>query len=113
MLGQTHKTDLGKRDAFHCPAVLAKGDGLYPCANVRFTDDSYTVAELSPAATRHGIVDPFCSHPLPPGEFVWVLLNPGTASGLIHHFTLTTDAKKLPPPVEDEGESCGSGSWCN
>lgn len=100
----------GRRDAFHVPCILAEAcDTLKAGEYVVFQDDELTKIEASDesyrgdAETAHGVADPF--HPggdwIIRGELVWVLLVPGTTSGLRHHF----DVGKL-PEVETHGE-CG------
>lgn len=106
----TKAMETGRRDAFHVPCILAEAcDILKAGEYVVFLDEELTRVEAADeryrgdAETAHGAVDPF--HPggdwICRGERVWVLLIPGTTSGLRHHF----DVGAL-PVVEVHGE-CG------
>lgn len=100
----------GRRDAFHVPCILAEAcDRLKAGEYVVFQDEELTRIEAADEDGRggedmaHGVVDPF--HPggdwISRGARVWVLLIPGTTSGLRHHF----EVGNL-PVVEVHGE-CG------
>lgn len=109
-LGETAKTDLGRRDAFHAPAVLVKNDPNFgqvnPGDSVRFTDATFTqVAKVFPQHTsasmqRHAIVDPFVEH-IGPDDYFWVLLVPGMVQNLTHNFDLNQSIQ-----IEKEDDGC-------
>lgn len=114
-LGQPEGDQLGKRDAFHLPCILvtaSKNGKIEPGDSVRFIDSDLDTVERCDASERHGIADPFVRHCR---NYFWVLLNPGTAQNLTHHFKVVlsgvTDTSE--PENEDEFEddedqySCG------
>jgi hypothetical protein len=112
-IGQIDNEDtLGKRDAFHVPAVLVKaneplkaGDGL------RFTDDTFTMVVRS-NVNRHAIVDPFVKK-INVGDQFWALLMPDSIGKLNHHFDLNiADVPKTARQIEEEEEYDGCrGCW--
>lgn len=109
-LGETAKTDLGRRDAFHAPAVLVKFDPNFgqvkPGDSVRFTDASFTeVAKVDGASIaegwkRHAVADPFVEH-IGPDDYFWVLLVPGMVQNLTHNFDLNQSIQ-----IEREDDGC-------
>ena len=108
-LGQSGGTaNIGRRDAFHVPAVFAaSAEKLEPGQSVRFIDDAFSVVAAcrldSAKYPRHGIVDPFLASA---GKTFWVLLEPSLVGGeLTHNFSLVvTDVGPAPAePVDEYG----------
>jgi hypothetical protein len=107
---------LGRRDAFHVPAVLVTCDiYIEPGESVVFENSLYKkVRRAVFNETRHGLVDPFISMPAP-GKLFWVLLVPGAVENLVHQFEINTDAPASPAEAvsdstedDDDGSACGS-----
>lgn len=84
-------TDVVHRDAVHFAlAPVVAGEKLYAGNHLLFSIEGNT--ELVVACTpRHikavGIVDPFLVKPVKEGEQFWMMLYPGTITGLRHEWT--------------------------
>jgi len=105
MFGNLEESGLGKRDAFHAPAVLVRGEGLRAGDRVRFTDDTLTTVTLAGLGAAHAVVDPFVG-PIRTGQLVWVLLAPGLVGCLTHYFDVSLDTSGvvvLPASVKPAG----------
>lgn len=101
------KFDIGRRDAFHVPAILVESDGsLLPGYKVRFLDDSFTSVRLfdnTKDSEYHGIVDPFIGE-IKKGDQVCVLLYPGSTINLTHNYEVTISDVEEAETEEDEEE---------
>lgn len=115
-LGQTPTSaERGKRDAFHVPyCVSASRYNLKPGMNVKFvhTDSTATVVPCEPEE-RHGIADPFLRSEdgvIPPGYYVYVLLDPTKVRGLTHVYEIEGMEDPTPDDYEyyDECRGCDS-----
>lgn len=94
---------LGRRDAFHAPAILAQAAPncwIEPGQRVWFVDENMTLVDDMGEGPAHGVIDPFLSreqvreaNPFSDTEYkqrpFWVLLLPGTTSNLTHHFDIS------------------------
>ena len=71
---------------------------LYPGQQVGF--DAANFGFVSASGKKVGVVDPFLSEPILPGQMVWVLMYPNSVTGLRHDW----DHPDLvaPAPVNDE-----------
>jgi hypothetical protein len=95
-IGQSYTscTELGKRDAFHVPAILAKvlGSGLEGGVPVIFIDDDLTTVEASYGnIAPHGVIDPFLGK-VNPYTYCWVFLVPDSIKNLQHKFDVTKES---------------------
>jgi len=99
----------GLRDAFHAPAILCSID-LYTNSRgyanpedisfVRFTNDDFSEVEPCEREQAHGVVDPFVKLDwTAENKLVWVLLNPGIVTNLVHSFEMSI------PEMSDEEKS--------
>ena len=106
----------GSKDAFHVPAVFACCYGsVSPGDNVRFPN-SYDVSYVEKCSVeqRHGVVSPFITNEIEPGELFWVLLKPNLVEGLTHSFKIKgfeEDAEeprsyKWEDPLEEDTWGC-------
>ena len=106
--GQT-STDsnlVGRRDAFHCTAVMVMSDdAVFPAELVRFTDE-HCVRVVADARSPHAIVDPYLNMPVLSGTLFWVFPLPGLTDNLRHHFDLDLKVK-VPRPAASAIET-----WC-
>ena len=78
---------LGTKDACHVPGVyVTSRHNLMGSDFVRFTSPT----EVVQAAPNNydGIVDPFRTNHIPPGNPVWVMLKPGVVQNLVHDFNV-------------------------
>jgi hypothetical protein len=115
-VGKTFKigeAQLGERDAFHVPCILARS--LYTVQggqSVLFTDEQLRQADPSMANldNRHGIVDPFIKI-ANPGEMFWVLLNPNLVTKLNHQFEVNLEIDELEPEYDECSGCYGSPSY--
>lgn len=74
-----------RRDAIHVAVVSVKAArGLYPGEHVGLEDLETASYEAKPHV---GIVDPFLSGTVGRGQWFWLFLYPGTATGLRHVWT--------------------------
>lgn len=106
--------DMGRRDAFHVPAILVASDQgipLMPGDPVVFTDVTYTrVRKCERDQTPQAIVDPFVT--IIPAKYTstlfWVLMMPGTTSNLTHHFDIEQPLPSLADLYDDDDvyDSC-------
>ena len=88
-LGHDPTVDLGRKDAFHVPAVLVQSVcGLQPGTPVWLVGRGCKLAEPCSILDRHGIVDPFLRVPVEPGESFWMLCEPGLVKNLTHTFEI-------------------------
>lgn len=80
---------LGQRDAVHAPCVLGETlVELQPGESVCFPDRYSPVVVACDGNSRHGVVDPFLTTSVKPGDQFWVLLNPESVSNLSHSFVV-------------------------
>lgn len=79
--------ELGTRDAFHVPVIVARSDRpVEPGVWVRFLNKEATEVEPCAKNESHGMVDPFREDPyISHGPFL-VLLNPGLVQSVRHTF---------------------------
>ena len=93
----TDQSALGRRDAFHVPAVVVKSDRVvsqgYP---VKFTGPSQVIPVVA-KEEGNGFVDPWIEGYINPGELFWVFVDPKLVGDLTHHFTV---AGVPEPPIE-------------
>lgn len=104
-IGQTSMDQqlLGRRDAFHVPCVLAMSDTcVYARDRVRFISAEFTSVEpVIDVSESHGVADPFMPNLFAePGTLFWVILAPGLATNLTHHFTIGKGALILQEDYE-------------
>ena len=79
--------ELGRRDAFHVPAILVtSATTVLPGSWVRFT----STKEVRPSVREksHGMADPFVGGRIAVGVGFWVLLNPSIVMDLTHSFVV-------------------------
>jgi len=94
------------RDAVHMAVIpVTAGERLHPGAPVSLS--AARTAVLSPIADAVGVVDPFLPDFVEKGQRVWLLLKPGTITGLRHDwshpaFPSSTDAT---PEEREESEA--------
>lgn len=91
--------DDARRDAVHVAvAPVVAGMDLLPGAHVGLTQDMQAV--LGPRAAcgtdAVGIVDPFLHSPVKKGERFWLVLYPGTITGLRHVWTHPAFKARIP-----------------
>jgi hypothetical protein len=91
-LGQLCGDD-ARRDAIHIAvAPLVAGVILEPGQHVGLFHDG----TASPMKPHIGVVDPFLKEPVPAGESFWVMLYPGTITGLRHVWTHPAFKPRIP-----------------
>ena len=82
------------RDAVHFAlAPVIAGQWLHPGENVGLLDDCKTAVIADDPV---GIVDPFLTAEVKPGERFWLFLYPGTITSLRHVWTHNAFAPKVP-----------------
>lgn len=92
---KAHHPTLGKliaepeqRDAIHIAvAPVVASEELKPGQHIGFSDNASTEKVSSKADTVIGIVDPFLTKPVQPGQRFWMLLYPQTVTNLRHDWT--------------------------
>jgi hypothetical protein len=102
-LGKLITTDAA-RDAIHvavAPAIAA--ETLYPGQRVGQTDAG-TVGDV-PIERTIGIVDPFLTHGVPAGQRFWLLLFPGTITGMRHEWEHPLFTGKADEPVAKKAKA--------
>lgn len=88
------------RDAIHvaiAPCVAA--EKLYPGQHVGKVGDKY-----GPSQSPIGIVDPFLTHPVFPGELFWICLYPQTVTGMRHHWSHPI-FDEVPPAITEKQDA--------
>lgn len=105
------------RDAIHVAvAPVSSNETLYPGQHVGLIAGSVTEVGTMPHAI--GVVDPFLTHKVTPGQKFWLFLYPQTVTSLRHEWTHPAfdapSAAPLPNPVaeskawlEDIAKRCG------
>jgi hypothetical protein len=77
------------RDAIHiaCLPVLVS-EVMMPGQHVGIDEDRGEYPDIWVCKTGEwiGIIDPFLKHPVVEGDRVWMLMYPGTITGLRHHW---------------------------
>ncbi len=86
-IGQLGGTDLGRRDAFHVPCILATSPQYLESGQLVRFHNSKVVLECV-RSISHGIVDPFVAIGIMPGTPFWVMIHPGLTKDLTHHFVV-------------------------
>jgi len=84
-------SDVGKRDAFHTPAMLVIArSAIMPGDKLTFDDlEKSLVRKTVSWALAKGIADPFLQgDDIPSYTPFWMLLKPGLVVDLTHHFLL-------------------------
>lgn len=75
-----------QRDAIHIAvAPVVAATYLYPAQHVGFVGNDRE--EVGPCETPVGIVDPYLTNPVIPGQQFWLLLYPNTITALRHDWT--------------------------
>jgi hypothetical protein len=100
-----------KRDAVHVAVALVTTwhEGLNPgdpVSMVRYCDDE--VILCASRASCVGIVDPFLTRTILPGELFHILLRPGTVTNLRHEWDHPDFPKPEPEAPEDIDDGCSS-----
>lgn len=86
-LGELITTDKG-RDAVHIAiAPVTVAEKLFPGQRVVFADDCCERVKGAPANAWIGIVDPFLTAPVFPGQRFWLWMRPGSITSLRHEWT--------------------------
>lgn len=81
-MGKTFDADQG-RDAIHVAVLsVVAAENLTPGQHIGFFDDG----RVGAASTPIGIVDPFLKNFVPPGQGFWMMIYPGTITGLRHNW---------------------------
>jgi hypothetical protein len=107
-LGQTPDAE-ARRDAVHVAvAPVVAGQTLLPGVTVGLDVDGEAVRSADPI----GIVDPFRTDAVEPGERFWLLLFPNTITGLRHSWTHPAFAAK-PPTAQAASVLPASGNDSN
>lgn len=98
-LGQLPSED-ASRDAIHIAiAPVVAGDILLPGEHIGFLSNGRVSGS---AQVKIGVVDPFLKKPVPIGQRCFLLLYPGTATGLRHHWEHPAfESKPEPEPAPD------------
>ncbi len=104
MLGNTPDST-AERDAVHVAiAAMIAAERLEPGQRVGFHDNGGATDAISAGLTV-GIVDPFLYGPVEKGERFWMLLLPGTVTGMRHHWIHPQFVKSDQPTTErDDGK---------
>jgi hypothetical protein len=91
---------VGRRDAFHVPAILVRSnDFVTPGEGLRFVDDALTEVVTAGYGTRQAVADPFVSE-INQDSF-WALLMPDTVQNLTHNFEVNIE---IDPYLGGDGE---------
>lgn len=94
---ETEVNLLGRRDAFHCAAVLVFcTEELQGGDSVRFDDNTYKTVVKCDREHRHAVADPFVGK-IELGQMFWAVLIPDRTKNLTHHFDLNFD--DIPAPA--------------
>jgi hypothetical protein len=81
-------TGEAQRDAIHVAiAPVIAGEQLEPGWNVGLNQKGKAVNFIGMGIKPIGIVDPFLTHPVKPGEQFWLVLYPGTITSLRHDWS--------------------------
>lgn len=95
-----------QRDAIHMAVAPAmSGDRLLPGMPVAFRNLLAVQANMEDAL---GVVDPFLSDWVKPGEIFWLFLKPGTITKLRHqwqHWAFPSEPPPPPPPLTPQQQS--------
>ncbi len=114
-LGQLGGEDLGRRDAFHVPCILAIcNEYLPPGVNVDFVDSKRVIPHsIHNLGSGHGISDPFIKGGIVAGTPFWVMIHPSLTDNLTHSFTVegldTDETSESDNPMfcdDDEEDEC-------
>jgi hypothetical protein len=97
----------GTKDAVHVAVVgVVAGFNISPGIRVKLdvhqTYGPYTVKPASEGAI--GVIDPFLKAPVPEGQACFMLLYPGTTSGLRHEWSHPAFPEVKPSPWDKEME---------
>lgn len=86
-----------ERDAIHVAVLCAKAEEhLVQGTTVKVENG---LARHAKRAEAIGIVDPFLTKGVEPGQYFWVHIFPGTVTGMRHHYELpAVDGGKKPEP---------------
>lgn len=96
-----------KRDAIHVAvAPLRASDPLKAGDRVWVSDGRAFKETAAMKAHTVGIVDPFLTVPIYPGDKIWVVLFPGTAKGLRHAWSHPDFPDETEVVVEDYDDGC-------
>lgn len=86
-LGQVFE-DFQPRDAVHVAvASVTAVHRVYPGEHVGLFDEHTVSAKMSDVKEKIGIVDPFLTHYVEPGDIFWLFLYPQTITSLRHNWT--------------------------
>lgn len=95
------------RDAIHIAIVsIEAGETLKPGERVGVATDGCAYGRMTPV----GIVDPFLDHVITTGEMFYLLMNQGSTSKMVHHWThpILDQVKQLAPPSTKSEYESGS-----
>lgn len=110
-IGEVGTADMGVLDAFHIPGMLVRSlQELWPGDRVRMSNTGKTVLPVEDQGDGNfvavvGIIDPFLTQSIAPGESVWMLFMPGQTNGLRHVFDIELKGVATvgrPPQMEDD-----------
>lgn len=109
-IAQFDPAHVGRKDAFHVPAILAQPvENIGKGSHVQFTDHTMESIRCCDEVDAHGIIDPFILRGVTPADMVWVFVNPNILKdgSLTHSFELAF----TPPPIvatlaEDTYDEC-------
>ena len=86
-LGRLIENDDRRRDAIHIAvAPVTAAERLTPGQHVGLIEEG-NVELVGPGDKNIGVVDPFLATAVEPGQRFWLLLYPGTVTGLRHVWT--------------------------
>jgi hypothetical protein len=94
-----------ERDAIHIaviPATCGNAETLMPGQHVGFADKWCVTGNPQAPFNLIGVVDPFLTAPVQPGQRFWMFLYPNTITGLRHNWTH--------PAISSQGRGMGSDS---
>lgn len=99
---------IGKKDAFHAPAVIVVSEFDIPVGGyVKFTDNNHKNVIETSQETKHGIADPFLVGTIiSAGTPFWMMLSPGVVQDLVHSFEINATIVKKLPRRNDYDDDC-------
>lgn len=108
-------TGTEQRDCVHFALLpVCAAEKLYPSQKVQFRHGCTTHVISAEYGTPIGILSPFLpTHYIKPGQWVWMILMPGSVTGMTHHWhhPVVDAALSLPESEEEQWLHAFADKW--